>query len=164
MVLRFLPGFLLILVVSTASAQSVPTDNDLFAAYCMGSKQRRLETQRNYQEKCRWGADQRACYATRLGLKQDEERWTRVRDYLLVKGYLSNGLIVDTQKALILASRNGYKDTAECEVWIEENTQLSIDRCWKGQSDDAFTACIMRVQPPVCHQQHRCDDLTRLPM
>jgi hypothetical protein len=150
--------------VAVANAQTGPTDYDLFAAYCMGVMQRRLETDRYWEAKCEWGRDEKLCYVTRQSIARGEEERARVRDYLQIRGYLSNGLIAETQRGLTLANRNGYRDTAQCEVWNEEKRQFTLDRCGHIQSADAFGACVQSLKPEVCRQQLRCNDLSQLPM
>lgn len=130
---------LLLSVVFGTAASAQPSDNDIFASYCLGvliPKEQGLKTVAKLA--C---TEERKFSVPCLKFSKDSEattaRLASVRRYLVARGYLT-GADRLSHPGLNSALRSADTDVEECD-----------------ESKD---------QDPICLRLRRCDDVSRLPM
>ena len=138
----------LLLWAPAVSAQQLPSENDIFAFYCMGAF--RVSTAgaaENYRKACPTGHE-RHCDRMREVANTNEESLNRVRRYLVARGYLS-GAQRGVAAQLELTVRSGQDDERRCLEWRANNLEAVLAG---------------RDEPQFCRQTNKCGDLSRLAM
>jgi hypothetical protein len=121
-----------------------PSENDIFALYCFGVLQYRVQVfDRSYPGACPTGQE-RGCDLFRETGARQKDNHERARRYIIARGYLA-GAQTGIQQQLMITVRSGEGDAQQCSGWL-----------------DALAAGL--PPPSACERTDRCDDLSRLPM
>jgi hypothetical protein len=137
----------LLLWASTAGAQQMPSEKDIFALYCMGVF--RVSTEafaQNYSSACPTG-NERGCQLIREAYSTNENGLKQTKRYLLARGYLS-GAQQGIVPQLLFTVKSGEDDQRRCVTWRMNNLEAVLE----GR------------KPQFCKQADKCGDFSRLPM
>jgi hypothetical protein len=134
--------------VASANAQGVmPSENDIFALYCLGVLGTAVTSfDEFYPVACPTGQERDCVRSLAVAAKRRNEL-ARVRRYVTARGYSSSDLTENIVEQIAFTIKSGAGDA---------------QRCLKETADD-LTAH-RRSTPAVCTQIQRCGDLSRLPI
>jgi hypothetical protein len=106
----------LLLWAPAVSAQQMPSENDIFALYCMGVFRASTEVfAQNYPSTCPSG-NERGCQSMRETYSTNEDGLNRTQRYLIARGYMScaqRGIAPQ----LVLTTSSGENDQRRCLEW-----------------------------------------------
>jgi hypothetical protein len=140
-------GAAALLPMLAANAQRAPSENDIFALYCLGVFRASTETfAQSYASACPTG-NERGCQSMRESNKTNEEGLNRTKRYLVARGHMS-GAERGIAKTMMFTVRRGEDDGRQCLNWRMNNIE----------------AVLADHEPQFCKQTDKCGDLSRLPM
>jgi hypothetical protein len=151
-------------------AQDAPTDNDLFASYCVGAlEQWSVHQQQTLRTPCS-GAQTDSCNQVHDGVAASNaevnEHLTHVKRYLMARGFFSGGQPRSSLTGLLVAKQSGEADTKRCLDWMNANLETILAetmKCTQQAGSPAQKACLEAGDPDFCRRSRRCDDTSRLP-
>jgi hypothetical protein len=113
----------LLLWVPLINAQQMPSEDDIFALYCMGVF--RVSTEafaQNYSSACPTG-NERGCQLIRETYSTNENGLKQTKRYLLARGYLS-GAQQGIVPQMLFTVKSGEDDQRRCSAWRIDNLKL----------------------------------------
>ena len=143
-----------------AHAQPLPdvaTDQELFAAYCLGA----------YQDQARELADHPSLGSEVAEMDQQikelfEGQISRFRGYLLARGFLSGSRSNSASMGFTLAIARGRADSMRCMARIKMCSQkLCSLQATDRSKCNGLNDC--RDEEPACRSGARCTETDRLP-
>jgi hypothetical protein len=150
-------ALLFALLCGNAAAQNVPTDNELFAAYCLG-----VVRTWEVELKCRPGdALCEGSDSVRQAGLDNAERSRRLSQYLMSKGYGSGTRGMTAGAAGLAAAEAGKRDANSCEPWVALERCAGV--CFDQARSTQCTTCLEANQSEICRRAYRCRDLSFLP-
>jgi hypothetical protein len=169
MLKSWLAGFGVLAGAYSVSAQDIPTDTELFAAYCLGALTQVSATQQQLLDKPCPSGHEVACNRGKSALSQSNaevnERLIRTKRYLETRLFGQRSSATST--GMLVAQQTGETDAKRCSDWTNANFEKVIDsamKCRYAEGSSEQKTCLEAGQPDFCKQSKRCNDLSRLPL
>lgn len=165
---RYLFALAFVVCTYATAAAAQPTDNEMFAAYCLGVvEQQAADRTLGLQADCK-GATvcEEAKRDSQREAPGEAERLQRLKTYLLLRqGTSPEGQVV---RSLAMLKQKGIADTKQCLEGTLANFEKSFRDCRevcspKWLQEGPCKVCTDKYEPEACRQIIRCKDLSRLP-
>lgn len=145
---------------SIASAQDIPTDQELFAGYCAGVMIERTAT-KVLGVPC--SASLEICSQLEKAAREtdaaNQHRLARFRAYIAAKGYSSGDRHEPSHTAILNSIKAGRADYVTCSAHDILARFAACDGvCTPNTQTQSCKACLSDQMPAVCKSTLRCND------